>query len=462
MASPWVKSFGNEPGGGLNFVMKANNALANENVLRQINQIKKQYEPATLQANAASKLAYSNLMYPQFMAKLMQNPGFLGNTSEEQKRNYLKMLEAAGMGQGTGMNAFNQMQGGQGGGALSGIGQPSTNSFSERIKNAFHSLVGQKPQQQSGGNNSLNMPSQGYDNSSNPGVSAEGPGPIDSGSPFVGRQGHKPHPANQKQPKGGVMIEGQQWYDKNGNPVYDEEVDISGDPTMNLKLTKGKKNKTYAEKTGEYKGIVEEGKELGRIRAASKKELDQDYQQALQLKQPFERLTKIITNPTFQNLRNIPGVQKLQMNGKATFGTPEEKKLIGEFQAAARQVVSATVKGFGGRILASEIPLSESMKLSDNDSIEAMLGKAPVIEEFNEMTLQRSRIASKLMKDYHLDKGDALEQADKMVDGEKIRNKIETELNPISEDDIAHTAKENGMTREQVIQRLKAEGRYNG
>ena len=151
------------------------------------------------------------------------------------------------------------------------------------------------------------------------------------------------------------------------------------------------------------------------------------------------------------------------MNTKANIGTKEEQKLIGQFQAAAQNVVASTVKGFGGRILASEIPLAESMKLNANDPIGVMLGKAPVIESFNEMTLQRSKIASQLMKKFHLDKGEALAQADQMVDGDAIRKKVENELeSPITDDDINTTAREMGMTREQVIQRLKEEGRYNG
>lgn len=225
---------------------------------------------------------------------------------------------------------------------------------------------------------------------------------------------------------------------------------------------KGKHEPTYAEKTGQHLGVIEEGKESGKNRATSRKELDQEYQQALQLKAPFQKLNSIISNPVFQKLRQLPGFQKLQMDTKAQIGNKEEQKLIGEFQAAARNVVAATVKGFGGRILASEIPLSESMKISEKDPIGVMLGKAPVIEEFNEFTLQRARLASKLMKEYHLDKGEALEKADKLVDGKAIRRQIDNELNPISEEDIDYTAKQNGINREDVIKRLKSEGRYNG
>jgi hypothetical protein len=453
MAIPSVNMLSNLPGGALPNVLDAHNTFAKNRADRRYSEAKANYAPLTMQAQAASQLAYAKLMGPQYVAKLLQNDGILANLPDAEKKALLGMVTNAGVSATQGGNALGQMP--QQDPQHTGIGQPSTNNFAGFLKNAFKGLIGQGQTQ--------NQPINPFAQS----AQAMQPMPKNQNA-LTMPQGNPPMNATPgKRPKDGVTVEGQQWYNAKGEPVYAEEEQVNepGDNAMELKLTegqRGKKEPTWEENTGKFKGVVREGEELGKIRAASVKELDQDYQQALQLKQPIDLLGKIITNPKFQNLRNLPGFQKLQMNGKATFGTPEEKKLIGEFQAAARQVVSATVKGFGGRILASEIPLSESMKLSDNDSIEAMLGKEPVIKAFNEMTLQRSRIASKLMKDYHLDKGDALEQADKMVDGEAIRKKVDQELNPISDEDIEETAKANGMTREQVIQRLKKEGRYNG
>lgn len=443
------------PGGGLVTAMGGMNALHGQMLQNKMNKIKNEYLPLTLQAQAASQLAYAKLMGPQYVAKLLQNDGVLANLPDAEKKALLGMVTNAGVTATQGGNALGQIPQQQPP-QHTGVGQPSTNNFSGMIKNALMGLLGKgQGQGQAQGGNPFSNAAQ-----SMPQMPQQKPMGMPQGNPAMNA---RPSP----RPKDGVTLEGQQWYNKKGEPVYAEEEQVNepGDHVMELELTegqRGKKEPTWEENTGKFKGVVKEGEELGKIRATSVKELDQDYQQALQLKQPIDLLGKIISNPRFQNLRNLPGFQKMQMNGKIAIGTPEEKKLIGEFQAAARQVVSATVKGFGGRILASEIPLSESMKLSDNDSIEAMLGKEPVIKAFNEMTLQRSKIASKLMKDYHLDKGEALEQADKMVDGEAIRKKAEMELNPISEDDIAETARANGMTREQVIQRLKKEGRYNG
>lgn len=457
------------PGGPLVTAMGGMNSLANDNILRQINSIKKDYLPDTLKAANMSKLAYANLMGPQFMAKLLANNGAVANMGDAQAKEALQSTVDAARGTRTG-NAMNQMP------SYSGVGQPSSNSFSGWVQNATKNLFGQKPPQ---GNNAINQRPNAYDNSNNSGVSAEGPGPINNGSPFVGREGYKP-PASQGED--GIdheydafinnwlkTPEGQKELAKGERANIPSPEDYrrakQARPSIEMDLRGGQqpeREKTYGEKTAEYNGILEEGKEAGKIRATGRKELDQEYQQALQLKQPFEKLNSVISNPVFQKLRQIPGFQQLQMNAKANIGNKEEQKLIGEFQAASKNVVAATVKGFGGRILASEIPLSESMKLSDKDTIGVMLGKAPVVEAFNEFTLQRSRLASKLMKDYHMDKGEALEKADKMVDGDAIRKQIDMQLNPITDEDIDVTAKETGMTRDQVIKRLRTEGRYNG
>ena len=126
------------PGGGLVTAMGGINSLANNMLLRKINQVKAQYAPLTTQAEAASKLAYANLMGPQFLAKIMGNDSALANMSEDQKKAALQKIYQAGSGQG-GMNAFNQMS--QPNGISSGVGQPSTNSlsgwFADKLKNAF-------------------------------------------------------------------------------------------------------------------------------------------------------------------------------------------------------------------------------------------------------------------------------------------------------------------------------------
>lgn len=421
-----------KPGGGLITSMGGMNSLANDMLLRKINEAKAKYAPLTTQAEAASKLAYANLMGPQFLAKLMGNDSFLGNTPDEKLNAMRELVTRAGMGQGQGNALMSQQQ------PYLGVGQPSSKSFSDRLKNAFNALIGQdqKPVNQ---NPFAQMPQQG------------------PATPMGNPNAHRP--------KDGVTLEGEQWYNSSGEPVYEEDVVSPNPNAMQLELTAGQKapqERTYAEKTGDFKGVVEEGKEAGKIRAKEREDLDNQYQQAIQSEVPLKHLNKIVTNPVFQNMRKFPWFQKLQLDSKSKLGTTEEQKLIGDFQSTALRAVAETVMGFKGRILDKEVTLANDMKVSPHDTMGVIFGKLPSIEAFNEMTKQRTRIASKIMRDQHVSKGDALEMADREVDGEKIRQKIEQELNPISDEDIDETARANNMTREQVIQRLRKEGRYNG
>jgi len=147
---------------------------------------------------------------------------------------------------------------------------------------------------------------------------------------------------------------------------------------------------------------------------------------------------------------------------KATNGTREEQKLIGDFQTTAMKAVAETIKSFGGRILDKEVTLANDMKISPNDTIGVIIGKYPSIVAFNEMTKQRASIASKIMKDEGASKGEALQRADKQVDGEAIRARVEKDIEGYpNHDDIKYTAKELGITEAEVIKRLKAKGKYH-
>jgi hypothetical protein len=239
--------------------------------------------------------------------------------------------------------------------------------------------------------------------------------------------------------------------------------------TGNKALPTTQNNESYGQNEANYRKLQEEGKEEGKIRSNERKDLDTEYKQSLQVATPLKHLGDIIKNPTFAKARNLPGFQELQLNVKSQIGNEAEQKIIGDFQTTALEVVRQTIMGFGGRILEKEIGLSNQLKLQPKDTIASMLGKYPTIVTFNNMTMQRARKASQLMaKDKSLTLSDALEKADKQVNGDKIRAKVEKELNtplaeePITEDDIVATMKARGMTRDQVVQRLKAEGRYNG
>lgn len=84
------------PGGPLVTAMGGMNALGNNMLKTQYQSILNKYAPITLQAKAASEMAYANLLGPQYVAKMMGNPNILANIPDEQKRNLLSVVTNAG------------------------------------------------------------------------------------------------------------------------------------------------------------------------------------------------------------------------------------------------------------------------------------------------------------------------------------------------------------------------------
>jgi len=136
MAIPHVNAFSEMLGGAIPNVLNAHNTFANNQHLRNINAIKEQYMPITTQAEAASKLAYANLLGPQFVAKILGNENLLAGMGDPNAKAALSHVLNAGMGQGTGLNFLNQIPQGQ-----TGIGGKLINSLSNflnnKLKNTF-------------------------------------------------------------------------------------------------------------------------------------------------------------------------------------------------------------------------------------------------------------------------------------------------------------------------------------
>lgn len=465
------------PGGGLVTAMGGMNSLANDMLLRKINQVKAQYAPLTTQAEAASKLAYANLMGPQFLAKLMGNEGALANLNENQKRAALELVRRAGMGQGSG-NALMGLGGPQQGGGnpfarmmQSASGQQEDNKFSNFLTNALKGVFSRPPQQ---GSNPLSqpMPQQGM---------TQQPVSQPQQEASMGSSGRKPQV--------GDAVYGEESGDSEMDAAYDawmktpeaqreftkgeaanipepEEIKAwyrnqKGQP-MELELKEGQEP-TWAEKTGRFKGEQEQGKEAGKYRAKAQQEIGDSQLGLSHSGAVLDRMTKIVKNPVFQDMRSkVPFFQDKQLNYLMKTGTPEQKQLIGDFLSTAESFIASTVQGFGGRPLVREFDLAQRQKINPSDPVHVAEGKLRAAIALHDIAEKKNDIISGLL-DKGVNLSDAVKRANKMVDVSAIEKQTEELLqNKTSEDDIDFTAKKHGMTREQVIKRLKAEGRYNG
>ncbi len=409
------------PGGPLVTSMKGINALHNDLLLNKMQQIKNQYAPQTLQAEAASKLAYANLLGPQFVAKLLGNDAAVANLGSDRANDALNTVANAGMRQS--VNPFSQSQ------QYSGIGQPSTNAKSASLWDRFTNAISHRPPQQSGNENAINMPPMAANNDSNPNVSYEGPGPIDSGNPFVGRAGYRP-PAPQQQPP--------------SNP-------------MEMELTEGQAGQsepTWEEKTGKFKGTIEQGKESGKYRAEALRDIGKAQIALSNSGAALNSMTKIITSPEWQEMRNkIPAFQDKQLGILKVTGTDAQKKLIGEYTAAAESLIANTVAGMGTRHLVREYDLAQRQKINDSDTTQSAEGKLKNVIQLHDIAEKKNDLIAGFLRKGD-DEADAVKKANKLVDVDAI----DRQTDKILERKVSVTNRKTGETKLMTVKEAQKLG----
>jgi hypothetical protein len=340
----------------------------------QIEKIKKQYAPMTMQADAASKLAYANLMGPQFLAKLMGNPDLLANLTDEQQNQLLPFLVHAGSGQG--------------------LNNPA-------ISNAIR---------QHGSNNNQDVSSSQNNSNFDP-INAA---PTRNNNPIANT---KLSPRDQQgvdnlQPGGSYTIQDQTQFQPTELP----------NPTID--------HKTFPEKAGEYAGIKEEGKKAGELRANDIADLGKQYEAESNLSDKYSGMHDLINNDVFRNMRaRIPGFQGMQLKVLKTYGNREEKKVIGKFENTANEILKDTISTFpAGKILKGEVDIGKNMKVNDNDPIDAIIGKVESAETYHQLKMQRQKMTADIMRQYHYDKAKAEDIANKNLNAQEIINGINKKL----------------------------------
>lgn len=393
------------PGGALATSMRGLNALQDAMLSNEIKGIEAQYAPVTTLSNALSKAAYANLMGPQYLAKLFNNPDFVSNLKPEELASMRQLVVGSGIGQSAFnnalLNAINHKQGNSG---------SLTNWLVDRFKNLVES------------------DNQPISSSVNPFIQME-----------TGLSENDRNAIKNMRPGDSHVIQGRgndigYLYDKNGNNVtYSPEEVKKMLNTKNPEFYETSSPLTganqYYKQAGITAGLKEEEKELGSQRAKAIGELGKEYRQDVEAMIPLNRLAQISQSSVFMNMRkDIPFFQNLQLQTLSKIGNPQEQKIIGDFIVDTRSAIANTVNSFQGRAMAKEFDFANTMKVSDNDTLGVMLGKLESLMTFKKATMERNRIANNLIKNGHYDEGDAYEAANKQVDMDKIRSNIASQL----------------------------------
>lgn len=432
------------PGGPLLNAMNAINSYANNAHLKNINKVKEQWAPTTVPAEAYSKLAYANAVGPQMLAKILQNEITAGNLTDEQAKAALQRTFGAGMGQGNGANAFNFVP-------------PKNESFMDHVTNAFKNLTAPfrtSPQQ--------------------PAVNA-------FNQPIVPQNNQGIPQSRQQSMQQTVQPQSNQTGDN-----INHELDAAWDDY--LKSTQGQQAshsesapmptdeqvlQRYRNKTGNTNeqqdessfvknaGKITQSKESAKYRAQARKDIGQSQLALSNSGSSLNRMASIIKNPLIQDMRSkIPFFQDKQLSYLEKMGTPEQKKLIGDFIATGEQIIASGVQAFGGKPLVREFDLLQRQKINRNDPVHVAEGKLRASIALHDIAEKKNEIIDNLL-DKGINEAEAVKRANKMVDVSAIEKQTEDLLRDKPTDkDIKYMAKKHDISPEEVKKRLKDKGIY--
>jgi len=496
MALPLPNYLSEEQGGGIVNSMAAGNALANANHLRKYNQIKAKYAPETLLAQAASQAAYANNVGPQYIAKILQDAGFKGNTSDPVLKALVERVQNAGMMGNPMINTLNQRILERYGNA----GQQHQNPLSwmmDKLQNILHpgqqgnalaNFGGQMPVPQQGGN-TFNQPTpapQSQPVSQSQPVAQTEPQTNDEVQPEPS-EGLKV-PVNENDPElfkvaeaWKASPEGQAAIAKSGNPnmypgfevLQDFAKRNQGKTPVELTVDTGNREenqRSYQQNEAAYEEGTAQGKETGKLNAQDVHEIGVQNRALNAASTNLDAIIADANDPEFQDMRNkIPGFQKLQLSALTTLGNKKQQEKIAKFKADIKQYAQNTINSFRGAATGREFNFANDLKPTEGDTIPAIQGKARSLKELNKIAYEKNFLVSTYMdkrNKHPMSLTDAVEKANKAVDISKIKKDVERLVHPqkvANQDDIKHMAKIHNKSTEEIKAILKSKGvKYEG
>jgi len=170
-------------------------------------------------------------------------------------------------------------------------------------------------------------------------------------------------------------------------------------------------------------------------------------------------VNSMIASPEIRELRQVPLAGRHEMSFYAKYGTPAQQQLVGRLYAQMGNIVKDSSRDFAGQFRKGEQQLLQGMKPNDSDTIDSMTGKAESLSVMNKMLMERSRLTSQYMSQYHINKLQASEFADKKINGQAIRDQVHNTLNPKpTDEDINFMAQKYKKTPDEIRTMLKAKG----
>jgi len=450
--------------------------------------IKARYQPMISLAEASSKLAYANLMGPQFLAKLMGHSDILANMTDEQKAEGMRKLYAAGTGQGTGFGFLNPQAVST---ALGGTQQPQQQEPQQQEQEQPQQPEQQQPEQQQSqssddqrpihatvnddetpytGNVPIDYDKNGYPiyakGATPPAAAATTPaqGPAATAAQQPGGKDYaeetkaadawlgSKEAADQAKKDGYISFPDRDklmaWYkaqqQKAGaapvaaqpaaaQPVAAPAQQAAPDtppPPESAADFPSQPKKDFAQNAADYAGRKKEGEAMGEQRVKDMSALNDNVFAANTDLTTLGEISKILASSQFEQIRQVPAAGHHELAYYAKFGTPEQKDMVGRYYALTGQVVKDSSRDFPGQFRTGEQKLLEGMKPSPGDTVDVARGKTEALMQLRTMVRDRAKLISGYMEKFHVSKGSAETIADQQVQGDKIRDAIVDKVYP--------------------------------
>lgn len=186
-------------------------------------------------------------------------------------------------------------------------------------------------------------------------------------------------------------------------------------------------------------------KEKNKSLVKKQDEIETTIENATDSKETLDAIEEIVTSPVYESMKQNPILMGKDMSWYKIQGNKGQQQLAGSLESTTGKVYADMAKNFKGQFRVGEQSLVKNMKVNPEDSMDVALGKLKALQGMNDLLLKRSKVVSKLMNQGY-SKLDAIEEADKLVNGKEVRTGISKRI-----DDAISRNKKNEKSKNYVV-----------
>lgn len=345
-------------------------------------------------AKIRSQNAYSNAVMPQFQAKLLENKNILPNIKDPQQR--ANALLALGVNMQGNNNLTNSVDS-----QLASIysGQQNSGSLLDNLTQHIGSMFGNAPPPQSQMGQQISQVQQGMPQGMPQGI-----------------------PQPQQQPQ---MQPPQQM-----PPQMPQQAPVQGGDGSAGGYGRTPENVQFGQNIQDFNRQTERGTSLGKKEGEQLAEYGESAANVIDQEKSAKYLSHIFQDPTLQQISDVPFASQKSIGFYKQSGTPEQKRKLGEMEAAMNSYVTASAKVFGSRATDTDVRfIKDDLKPSERDTMDVRRGKMVALETMVGGKKAQILLANGLMKQGY-SKADAENIANNQIDMNAIRDKAYNQAFP--------------------------------